>query len=302
MTLTSRDWPTAQALELLHIEGGGYRATVAPAVGGRLATLSYLGTGGTDERELIVPMGPRSFPPETWPKAGAFPMLPFANRLPNGPIQVGGRQIEPDAGLGHPLHGFGHRRRWTVVHQSIASVQLELLHDGCTEGWPWPFLATQSISLNSTGAVVTLAIQNLDAGHAMPLAFGWHPYHPVRDTSARVHVAAVADEQLGLDPSGLAQLPLNDRVSAVALGADSTCALKRWSGTAAFELGDGHQLRVSATGYEHLVLHRPAGGQYVCLEPVAVLPGHLSRAENTRLLQAGETAVASWHCGCSTDQ
>ena len=76
--------------DLVELHAGAYTATVAPAAGGRVASLSW--HSGATQCPLLVGWDGRPFDEHHWPKAGAFPMLPFANRLPRDGFRFRGRR------------------------------------------------------------------------------------------------------------------------------------------------------------------------------------------------------------------
>ena len=144
------------------LAAGRYRACLAPGAGARLASLTW--SDDDSAHELIVPLDAATrFDPQVWPKAGAFPMAPFSNRLIGARFRWGGREIEFARPLGeaNPLHGFAHRMRWRVLQSTNSAATLQHMHDGVSEGWPWPFELTMQVALDEDGAEVRLRLTNL---------------------------------------------------------------------------------------------------------------------------------------------
>lgn len=296
----SVDWPSQYPEELV-LEAGPYRATVAPAAGGRLGSLSCSTDGQTVE--LLVPLPRRGFEPHAWPKAGAFPMVPFSNRMPAGPWRIADREVDlPRGPTGGPVHGFGHRRPWQVLLHSPSEVRMALLHDGTSEGWPWAFRAEQHVSLSERGCEVTLSMTCLDDSHPMPVAMGWHPYHPLSGTAQDPALHLTAQEVLELDDFGFVSRNVGRRPRHWSPVPGATVALEHWGGVANSTLSsNGARLIVETSGFAHAVLHRPAEQAYVCLEPVSLLPGTLlATSSGVTLLNLGETAVGTWRCSLGT--
>lgn len=290
-------WPE-HLTQAVTLSAGPYRATVAPAWGGRLTAL----TCEVDGRSvpLIVPMAAQGFAPHRWPKAGAFPMVPFANRLPAGRFSFGARTLDlPSGPDGGPQHGFGHRRTWTLTHCSPAAVRMVLLHDGRSEGWPWAFEAQLAFQLSEAGCEMSLTLTNLDHEHPMPVAAGWHPYHPFAPTRPRDHrVYAPTQKVRRLDDTGAAGCALAAHVEHIATPPATTVALEHWQQRASWGATDpSAEVVIHTTGFAHAVVHRPSSGDYLCVEPVAALPGTL-RSDHPDLdrLPPGSTHVATWRC------
>jgi aldose 1-epimerase len=279
---------------LLTLRAAGYEARVAPAAGGRLASLDWVGEGGP--RPLLVPWGGQPFDPHAWPKAGAFPMLPFANRLAPGGFMFRGRRVRPEPGpQGFALHGLAHRRAWQVLQASQDSAALQLVHRP-DDHWPWAFTATQSIQLGPQGLSLTLGVRN-DSDEAMPLSIGWHPYHPVGDafTAAGLRIRAAARHDM--DPKGRAVEEARAPVTGMAPG--ETAAFSGWDGEAWLQSASEGAIAVAAPGCDRLVLHAPPGGDYLCVEPVTQLPGRLAEPAASRppaWLEPGQAQALAWRC------
>src|SRR3954462_7314058 len=133
----------------LDLRAGPYAARVAPAAGARLTSLEW--NDGGARRSLLVPWDGQDFDEHHWPKAGAFPMLPFANRLPREGFRFGGQQVSPEAGPGgFAQHGCAHRRAWQVAEHADRHAELRLEH-GASVSWPWSWSARQEVRLDEDG-------------------------------------------------------------------------------------------------------------------------------------------------------
>lgn len=265
----------------IRIAGEGVAAELAPAAGGRLARLTF------GARDALAPLGPWSVGGRRWPKGGAYPLIPFSNRIRNARLAFEGRahrlEAHPDAAP-HALHGPAHLDRWRLAEADggAATLELERLADA---HWPWAIAARQRFSCAGAGFVVTLTLENRDVT-AMPAGLGWHPYFAFPPGSRIAHDSArawEADDEF---------LPTR-RQQAIAGGeapAEGTFYLSRWT---AVDLDlAGLRLRMTADPlFDHLVLHRPPGGLYYCAEPVS----HLADAFN--LADEGVAGVGARRLG-----
>lgn len=242
---------------------------------------------------MLVPMHSTVFHPDHWPKAGAFPMVPFSNRLPTGELLLRDQALRLRCGpQGHPVHGFGHRRAWRLIARTVSSCSSQFTHDGQSEGWPWPFEAKQDVTLCESGIEVSLSITN-GGQDPMPAGLGWHPYHPTTSFApgAQLHAQATAVRNMDATGRVAASHPFDEHLD---LNLARTVALERWAGTFNIPLRAQRSLQVATTGVHHLAVHRPQTGDYVCAEPITVLPGTLLGPENTSVLAAGSTQRISW--------
>ncbi|MDB5947513.1 MAG: hypothetical protein JWQ33_2539 [Ramlibacter sp.] len=271
------------------LSAGGYTAKVAPAAGGRVASLVRRVDG--EDHPLLVEWTGAEFDEHAWPKAGAFAMLPFANRLPREGFRFGGRMVRPEPGpAGFALHGIAHRRPWDVVLSTPSRVVMRYAHDGADSGWPWAWSATQEVRLAESGMTVTISVRN-ESCEPMPLAMGWHPYHAVPADIAPGGLRFDAGARRDIDTNGRAQGPEIEPVFLMRRG--ETAAFEGWTGGLQLRGPCGGTIAIGSEGAGELVLHRPATGDYLCAEPVGALPGHLAGALP---LQPAETRRLSWTC------
>ena len=277
--------------ERLVLRAGALEATLSPTEGGRLATLRDL--SGTPARDLVVPLRAWPAEPRRWPKGGAYPLIPYSNRIADGRLRHAGRvwsvRSHPDAAP-HSLHGPVHLREWEV--ESHASTRAVLTLAAEPDGdWPWPYLARQSFALTPETLRIELSIENRGA-EAAPVGLGWHPYLP---WSPGVQIRHDARRRWLHDKDYLAT---GESAPADAVE-DRTCYLSNWT---RLEVGyaDGHCVHIAAAPtLSHLVLHRPDDDAYLCVEPVShVANGFNLAAEGvvgtgTRLLEAG-ASFSAW--------
>jgi aldose 1-epimerase len=273
---------------LLRLALGATRAEVAPARGGRVARLTV------DGRDAVVPMTGWGADQRVWPKAGAYPLVPYSNRIRDGILRFGGTEHRlaphPDAHP-HTLHGTGHLAPWTVAEASEARAELVLVHAPDAD-WPWAFEARQTIALRPDGVAVTLSCRNTGA-EACPIGLGWHPFVPASPA------ALIAVDATRMWPLDALSLPDGSAVPYRADGpAPDSCHLSDWTRATLTE-PDGWRITLTADAlFDHFIVWRPPGGIYACLEPVSHLADGfnavaLGRADadaaGLRILGPGET-------------
>lgn len=275
----------------LVLRSGRLEATVSPKEGGRLATLRDL--SGTAPRDLVVPLRAWQAEPRRWPKGGAYPLIPYSNRIADGCLHHAGRvwsvEPHPDAAP-HSLHGTAHLREWEVESSdpTRAVLTLSAAPDG---DWPWPYLARQSFELTPETLRIELSIENRGI-EAFPVGLGWHPY-----------LAWSPDTEIRHDARrrwlyGEDYVATGETIPADAVGS-RTSYLSDWTGLE-ISHADGHSVRVTTSpALSHLVLHRPDDDAYLCVEPVSHVANGFNLAARgiagtgTHLLGAG-ASFSAW--------
>lgn len=260
--------------ETVAISCGPFSARLRPAWGGRITHLHH-----ADHGDILVPTGEDGFEPLNWPRAGAYPLFPYHNRLYGGSfVHAGIRHnllphpaLAPDA-----MHGPAHRRAWEISDLDFDRAGLVLDYEADGE-WPFSFRAEQSFLLENTGLTVDLSITNL-ADVPAPMALGWHPY-----LAAGLGCDARTDARLQypLDPqnvpTGQPAVPRHNTAIPAATG--YTLHYTDWSN--AHVQFDRFSLRIEADPvFGHLAVHRM--DRYLCLEPVSMAAGALGVPETQR--------------------
>lgn len=281
-------------MERLEISNARLRAEAIPALGGRLSRLQF--RAGDAWRDALVPIGPDPTLPPRWPKGGAYPLVPYSNRIADARLHHDGQIFalapHPDA-LPHTLHGHAHLRAWQVRACSADALTLGYVH-APDPHWPWAFDATQRFWLEKSALGLAIAVKNTDARPA-PIGIGWHPYFPIAGDPAVAldvktewlqNAANVATGAIVAAPAG--ELVLDAQ--------GSTRYLGEWQGRAAFETGTGIRIALHADArFAHIVVHRPANIDYLCLEPVSHVANGFNlaaagqRGTGTTILQPGES-------------
>jgi aldose 1-epimerase len=259
-------------------------ACIAPEIGGRFTRLRWIGSGaGTD---IIVPLLAWGADPFVWPRAGAYPLIPYSNRITNGRLtfegQTHGLEIH-GAFAPHALHGKAHLRRWTVDASDAASASLSLLSPADGD-WAWRFEAHQTVLVHDDQLEVKLSIINRDTSR-MPAGLGWHPYFRAE---AGMNFKHDAKKSWALGSEGL---PSGDVVRIgreVGLSSSQgTLHLSDWR-SGEWRPAPNLHLRMTADPvFDHLITHTEPGASYLCVEPVT----HVANGFNLAAAGAIETGL-----------
>ncbi|TRL42482.1 aldose 1-epimerase [Rhizobium straminoryzae] len=265
--------PDAQGPADLEIGAGGFVAAFRPGAGGRMSRLVHPAIG-----DVVVPMDTRSFAPFDWPKAGAYPLFPFHNRVIDGVVAFEGCEyrIAPHPALApDAIHGPAHRRPWTAVEHSADSLSLELAHQADAD-WPFDFTAQQHFAIAPDRLLVTLRLRNNGQGN-MPGGLGWHPYFRAATDQRAETDASLAFPLDGKDlPTASEAIPRPP--GALPAATAYTIHLAGWQ-TARIDMATGWEVEVKALeGVPHLSVHRMK--DYICIEPVSHRAGVLGDPEN----------------------
>lgn len=257
-----------QADEHYRISSNMLHAELCPSMGGRLLKLAA--AGGPD---ILVPATPQSFDTLHWPRAGAYPLIPYHNRIEGGQIAVDGEAFQlpaHPAASPHTLHGPGHTKPWKLVEHTSSRLVMRLSYHQ-DDHWPWTFEAFQDFALEGNVLTLGLTLKNFDE-RPMPGGLGWHPYFASTDQVS-------VDAKYGW-PHGDDYLPLGQRVPVTNRRSTKylpTQYLQDWT-EAEVRGADGYSSRVTATSaFIGLVVHR--GDQaHICVEPVS----HIANAWNLK--------------------
>jgi aldose 1-epimerase len=265
-----------------------FEASFAPRAGGRLLVLRHVVHG-----DIVVPMDNRSFDPTNWPKAGAFPLFPFHNRLRDAAFRLEGRttRLLPNMANGRDvMHGPAQRRPWRVSETGPDYLEMTLTYRA-DDDWPFDFSATQRFRLQENCLIVRLSLTN--SGKAlMPGGMGWHPYfRPSPDGNIQITAARVWHPFAPGNP--FAHVTHNSRGWDGQFARDVTRHYSGWT-IAMARIGEGTTISLSGdTSLSCLAaLHK---NDYLCLEPASHVAGALETLPELcpetglRLLRPGET-------------
>lgn len=283
---------------ILELRSGESRVRIAPALGGRM-------TSATLGRDDGPPVAILHSYPETaldlmpWSKGGIYPLVPYSGRIRDARLMHEGRAVElapHPGGEPHTLHGIAHQRCWDVVHASESTCDMRYRHvpDG---HWPWPFESCLRVGLEAATLRIDISLAN--TGDAtMPGGIGLHPYVPYLPGDELLYVA---EPCWPFDKDYLAGEPILGPPSEQAVTASEFAhgEVTRFHaglvGDLVLDRKGGPGLRFAVfDSLRQVVVHRPAGSSYLCVEPVShVADGFnlLARGiagTGTRILSPGE--------------
>jgi aldose 1-epimerase len=284
------------------MNAGDLRVTIDEATGGAIATF----TAG----DFAVLRGVADFrlEAEHGRAVGAYPLIPYANRVAGGRFSFGGEDFQLGLNFaGHPnsLHGNAWMRVWDVVSADAARVHLALdhrpPHDPVAQ-WPYAYHTEMIFTLDADGLTVDMSIRNDDT-RPFPAGLGLHPYVS-REPGTTLQFDADTVWQNGSDA-----LPISRE--AVAGHWDFTRAREvtntqidecyaGWGGTATVDWPSvGRRLTIE-TGppFDHIQLYTPPLRDFFGLEPVSNMPDAVNRMEQVsdnglRILAPGDTLSGS---------
>ncbi|MBN3807615.1 hypothetical protein [Paraburkholderia sp. Ac-20347] len=282
------------------LSNGALEAEIAPHLGARLCRFTAGGnpSSRTNDLELVVPLHAWDAPEHGWPKAGAYPLIPYSNRIADARLSFDGTEhaLEP-----HPLdppntlHGHAQRRAWRVLASDSYRAEL-LLSEAATSHWPWPFDACITFTLRARALDVSFELSNTGS-QPMPAGLGWHPFLAT-DAHTCIHFAARRRWELDerLLPTGSSSVAEQPYILTPRDWQTHDCAIyaSEWNGAARIERRTG-TLHMTADGpLTHLVVYAPRGGALCCVEPVSHLANGFNLAARgvegtgTHVLAPGE--------------
>ena len=150
----------------LELRAGAARAGVFPALGGRLGRLEV------DGRALL--RGPDDGEDLRWSSWGAFPLLPWSNRIPGGRFRFEGRDLEVPINReedGTAIHGLVAWEPWEVVTSSADAAELTVE----VSVGPFHIGGRQTFTLTPTHLDLELEVTNL-GDERVPAGLGLHPW------------------------------------------------------------------------------------------------------------------------------
>jgi aldose 1-epimerase len=302
------------ALETLRLADGDATVTLAPALGGAIASFT---AGG---RDVLRPTPSDALAAGNVRATACYPLVPYSNRIADASLRLpDGTRHALARNFGdhpHSIHGVGWQRAWHVasVEPTRALLCLEHRPDGeNARAWPFAFRATQSFALRVDGNRATLgislAIESCDA-RPFPFGLGWHPFFP-RDEATRLGFRAAGvwlvdgtnlptrlDAAVGRwrfdPPRTLADVTLDN-------------AFTGWDGRATLvtpSAGDAVTIEADrALGF--LVVYAPAGRDFLAVEPVTHMTDAFNRATlgaagtGTRVLAPGAAYSCTMRITCA---
>lgn len=280
-------------MNALKLQNHVWALTLLPQWGGRIGSLRC---GGMD---VLTPIHAQRFDPLNWPRGGAYPLLPYSNRLRNARLEHAGRVHSLPAHPAtqpHTLHGVSHTLAWEVLEHSTGQAMLACEYSG--EHWPWPARFEQHYSLEGNRLNLELRLTNLGAT-AMPGGIGLHPYFQRHaGMTARVFVEKAWDIDAHYLPAGTAKTVRTTLEFSAEAQQELALYASGWDGNLWLGYPSGSLLVTASAPLTHFVAFAPAGAPYLCLEPVSHLadafntPQQHWREQGTQVLEPGQTLSA----------
>jgi aldose 1-epimerase len=279
--------------QILTLEDGVTRLTLAPQIGGSIANWSVIASG----QALLRPNDEQALSAGTPRKLGCYPLVPWSNRIGNGGVEIpqGWLALEPNsANDALPIHGSAWQQPWQVIEQSGRHACLQL-----DSAIPFAYRAQLRYSLDQGALSIVLSVTHLDPRAAWH-GLGLHPYFPrTTNTRLQAHAAQVwhCDNE-GL-PTHLEHLPaewdFNTSNALPETRLDN--GFTEWDGNGLISQPDlGYELECQATGSHFFLVFCPPGLDFFCFEPVShpVNAHHLPGHPGLQLLQQGQTTELSF--------
>ena len=228
---------------------------------------------------------------------GAFPMLPYCNRIENGRFWFGGRWIQLEKNFDNrtnSIHGIGWKQGWSVECASSEALTLSYEHDG--RDWPWRFVSQQHFQLEHDRLIYDLSITNADRNE-MPAGLGLHPFFP---ESKKARVTGLFDgcwncSDRGV-PSDFQVLGPREGLSGEAtmseVGLDRVYVGLRSDIEVRWDNRPYYLTLLSPKEAHAHVIYSPVGEDFFCIEPVSHLPNVINMnqtAGNMSILNPGES-------------
>ncbi len=272
--------------DLVRLEYGAASCAVSPDLGGSLLSWNIHGQNMLREASADAltagdPLG-----------LASFPLVPYSNRIANGSFVWLGKQIQLTKNFPpepHSIHGTGWTDAWTISERTMHQCTLALDHAG-DDRWPWPFVATQKITLEDEVLEIALCVQNASS-ETVPLAFGHHPYFD--QAGARLTFGAEQvwmSGETGLPTTAMPPSGIFDFASGAAVAGRSVDhCYAGWTGRARIDwAGRPYALEITSD-MRAAVVYIPAAGTAFCFEPVP----HINNALNLPGQEPAMPAIAA---------
>lgn len=273
---------------ILTLEDGLTRLTVAPDIGGSIVNWSVLASG----QPLLRPNDDEALAAGTPRRLACYPLAPWSNRIGNGGFDTpqGWLALEPNSpNDALPIHGSAWQQPWDVVEHSAEHIVLQL-----DSRIPFAYRAQLRYGLSDGQLSIELSTTHLDSRPAWH-GLGLHPYLPrTPNTRLQAHAAqAWLCDDAGL-PTQLVDLPAEWDFNALrdlpATRLDN--GFIEWDGRCIISQPDlGYELHGQATGSEYFLVFCPPDLPFFCFEPIShpVNAHHLPGKPGLRLLRRGES-------------
>ena len=282
---------------MLDLNAGDLHVTIDEKTGGAIATFT---AGGF---EILRGVADFRLEAEHGRAVGAYPLIPYANRIANARFSFGGEDFQLGLNFaGHPnsLHGNAWMRQWAVVSAEPLRVHLALDHrpprDPVTQ-WPFAYHTAMIFSLDPGGLNVDMSIRNDDA-RPFPAGIGLHPY-VARNPGTMLQFDADTVWLNGSDALPVSREAVTghwdfSQPREVTNTQIDEC-YAGWGGHAQVVWPEAGRRLTIETGppFDHIQLYTPPLRNFFGLEPVSNMPDAINRMEQVadnglRILAPGE--------------
>ncbi|GBR52040.1 aldose 1-epimerase [Neokomagataea thailandica NBRC 106555] len=163
---------------MIELTKGLNTVTLFPELGGAMGVWKF------DGEDVFLPVGNPDLKAQKGEAVGAYPLVPYSNRIANGRFEVDGQTYQLDKNMGehpHTIHGNAWELPWTVAHKTDSHAVLVLEHRPNVEAraderqWPFAYRAALIYQLHNDGLAVEMVVENLDTVE-QPVGFGFHPF------------------------------------------------------------------------------------------------------------------------------
>lgn len=253
------------------LNAGTYRAEIRPSDGGLIAAFQvWIGGDWTD---ILRPQPAKAATDHGMPLFGSFPMVPFANRLPQACLSTEIGTVNfvrnwPPEGIAH--HGTGWHQPWEVTKVSEASVALTCpISDALGETLG---IARQDITVSPLGLRARLSYKHLGP-NGMAAGLGHHPWFHAPTLLDRAQFEANGRFVMGLDHLAADHKRLHQPTELGLVDTAFNGCFSGWEGSAVLQR-NSPALSVRLTGDAPLLHAYVAAPLHaICLEPVTHFPG-----------------------------
>nr|WP_294914981.1 aldose 1-epimerase [uncultured Neokomagataea sp.] len=271
---------------MIELTKGHNTVTVFPELGGALGAWCF------DGQEVFLPVANADLKAQKGEAVGAYPLVPYSNRIADGRFEVDGNAYQLDRNMGdhpHTIHGNGWELPWTVAHKTESHVVLTLEHRPNVEArqderqWPFAYRAVLVYQLHNDGLEVEMVVENLDDVE-QPVGFGFHPFLAAQGPAT---LRFEADAVWITDAQGLpirhekteGEWSFAQPVDAHARFIDN-CFAGFKGGAELVRPEAGLTVRVEADPiFQHAVVFTAPDGPFVALEPVTNMTDAINRSE-----------------------
>lgn len=279
--------------QILTLRHGRQRLQLIPGLGGSVAAWDLL--LGEHWQPLLRPWNGAATDAYTY---ACFPLVPWSNRISAGGFEQDGKSypIRPNrAGEAYPIHGDGWLQPWQAAQTGDGEITLTLESDKFG-GNPYHYRAVQQFSMAEDTLTITLAVTHLGEDR-LPYGLGLHPYFR-RDAATRLQMQCgglwlCGDDPLPVSHSQVLPPTFDYRQPAALEGPMIDHCFTGWDGRAMIDYPDqGFSLELATRERSGcLLMYRPPGLDYFCLEPIThpIDAFHMPERTGLRVLNQGDS-------------